>query len=160
MEFSLVRDVQIDHTMADLPLVVYASQGAAAGEGLSHARGAPRPESGSPAPEGTITVPASARWTGSVVPMYSETYTFHTDTNDGVRLWVDGQLLIDNWVRQESSVDNAGTMTLVAGRAYSIRMEFFEQKGWATARLMWSSARQKKQIIPEAQLRPTLPAAR
>jgi hypothetical protein len=116
-------------------------------------------KAGSPGPEVSLDA-FSARWTGSVVPKYSETYTFHTDTNDGVRLWVNGQLLIDDWKKQDSSVDNLGTITLEAGRAYSLRMEFFEQKGWATARLMWSSPRQRKQIIPAAQLRPALPEVR
>lgn len=39
----------------------------------------------------------SVRWTGQVRPEHSEEYTFHTTSNDGVRLWVDGRLIIDNW---------------------------------------------------------------
>lgn len=39
----------------------------------------------------------SARWTGQVQPQYSETYTFYTLADDGVRLWVNGQLLINRW---------------------------------------------------------------
>jgi subtilisin family serine protease len=39
----------------------------------------------------------SARWTGQVQPQYSETYTFYTLADDGVRVWVNGQLLIDRW---------------------------------------------------------------
>jgi len=38
----------------------------------------------------------TTRWTGKVEPQYSQTYTFYTQTDDGVRLWVNGQLLIDN----------------------------------------------------------------
>lgn len=100
----------------------------------------------------------SVRWTGSVVPLYSETYTFSTQANDGARLWVDGQLLIDDW-KSHTQTESSGTITLVAGRAYSLRMEFFEDNGWATARLLWKSKSQKKDIIPEARLRPTPPAA-
>ncbi|WP_258171269.1 fibronectin type III domain-containing protein [Paenibacillus sp. R14(2021)] len=40
----------------------------------------------------------TARWTGKIQPQYTETYTFYTNTDDGVRLWVNGQLLISNWV--------------------------------------------------------------
>jgi len=98
----------------------------------------------------------SVRWTGSVVPRYSETYTFYTQSNDGVRLWVDGKLLIDNWTLH-STIENRGTVTLEAGRAYSLRMEFFDNKGLAIARLHWSSPRQRKQLIPTDRLRPTPP---
>lgn len=99
----------------------------------------------------------SVRWTGSVVPQYSETYTLSTQSNDGVRLWLDGQLLIDHWTRHDTTEDSA-TVALQAGRAYALRMEFFEQSGTATARLAWSSAHRTKQIIPSDRLRPSLPA--
>jgi GH43 family beta-xylosidase len=39
----------------------------------------------------------SVRWTGQIQPEFSETYTFHLTADDGVRLWVRGQLLIDRW---------------------------------------------------------------
>ena len=112
-------------------------------------------ESGSPAPALDVNT-FSARWTGSVVPRYSETYTFYTQSNDGVRLWVDGKLLIDDWTIH-STTENRGTVTLQAGRAYALRMEFFEQTGLAVIRLHWSSPSQRKQIIPQEQLRPTPP---
>ena len=45
----------------------------------------------------------TVRWTGSVQPQFNETYTFYTTTDDGVRLWVNGQLLIDEWVDQSAT---------------------------------------------------------
>ena len=42
----------------------------------------------------------SARWTGEVEAAFTETYTFYTRTDDGVRLWVDGQQLVDAWIDQ------------------------------------------------------------
>jgi hypothetical protein len=98
----------------------------------------------------------SVRWTGSVEPRYSETYTFYTQSNDGVRLWVDGKLLIDDW-SIHSTTENRGTVTLQAGRAYSLRLEFYENMGLATMRLHWSSPSQRKEIIPAERLRPTPP---
>ncbi len=98
----------------------------------------------------------SVRWTGSVVPRYSETYTFYTQSNDGVRLWVDGKLLINDW-NIHNTVENRGTVTLQAGRAHSLRLEFFENKGVALMRLHWSSPSQRKQLIPTERLRPTPP---
>lgn len=112
-------------------------------------------ENGSPAPALDLNT-FSVRWTGSVVPRYSETYTFHTQSNDGVRLWVDGKLLIDDWAIH-ATTENRGTVTLQAGRAYALRLEFFEQTGVALMRLHWSSPSQRKQIIPQEQLRPALP---
>lgn len=112
-------------------------------------------ETGSPDPALDLNT-FSARWTGSVVPRYSETYTFYTQSNDGVRLWVDGKLLIDDW-RVHATSENRGTVTLQAGRAHALRLEFFEQTGVALMRLHWSSPSQRKQIIPREQLRPTPP---
>jgi YD repeat-containing protein len=93
----------------------------------------------------------SARWTGTVVPSFSETYTFHTTTDDGVRLWVDGQLVIDKWVDQ-APTEWSGQMALQAGRPYALRMEFYERGGGAQAKLKWSSASQAKEVIPQARL--------
>jgi hypothetical protein len=81
----------------------------------------------------------SARWTGQVDAPVSGTYTFYTASDDGVRLWVNGVPLVDNWTLH-SLTENSGTIVLTAGQRYAIRMEFFERAGAATARLLWSSA--------------------
>jgi YD repeat-containing protein len=94
----------------------------------------------------------SVRWSGTVVPRYSQQYTFYTTTDDGVRLWVDGQLLIDRWVDQGPTEWSSVPVTLAAGRHYSIRMEFYDRSGGATAKLSWSSASQTKEIVPQSQL--------
>ena len=44
----------------------------------------------------------SVRWSCLIRPKISDTYTFYMLADDGVRLWVDGQLLIDKWVTQAS----------------------------------------------------------
>jgi regulation of enolase protein 1 (concanavalin A-like superfamily) len=93
----------------------------------------------------------SARWTGQVQAQFTQTYTFYTTSDDGVRLWVNGQLLIDNWTGH-APTENSGTISLVAGQAYSIRMDFFDDQFDATAMLSWSSASTAKQIIPQSQL--------
>ena len=46
----------------------------------------------------------SVRWSGKITPRYSETYTFSAVTDDGVRLWVNGQQLINQWVDQGPTV--------------------------------------------------------
>ena len=92
----------------------------------------------------------SVRWTGQVEARFSELYQFYTFTDDGVRLWINGQLIINQWIDQKK--ENIGSITLLAGQRYNIQMEFYEAAGGATARLSWSSPSQPKQIIPPSQL--------
>lgn len=93
----------------------------------------------------------SVRWTGQVQAQYSELYTFYTNSDDGVRLWVNGQQLINHWDNHGPTEDK-GTIWLTAGQKYDIKMEFYENGWGATAQLSWSSASQWKQIIPQSQL--------
>ncbi|HZF00108.1 MAG TPA: PA14 domain-containing protein [Planctomycetota bacterium] len=95
----------------------------------------------------------SVRWTGTIQPQYSETYTFYTVSDDGVRLWVDGQLLIDHW-DEHGSVEDSGSIALGAGQGYALKLEYFENGGDAVAKLMWGSAHQAKGTIPSSQLFP------
>lgn len=95
----------------------------------------------------------SVRWTGQVQAQYSQTYTFTTRTDDGVRLWVNNQLLIDHWGDQSPS-QYSGSLTLQAGVRYDIRMEYYENKYGAVAQLSWSSPSTPKAIIPASQLYP------
>jgi hypothetical protein len=90
----------------------------------------------------------SVRWSGRIMPLHSETYTFATLTDEGVRLWIDGKLLIDRWVNQTATT-HSGTITLVANRKYDIRMEYFEAMQQAVAKLYWSSPSQPMQIVPQ-----------
>ncbi len=99
----------------------------------------------------------TVRWAGKVEPLYSQTYTFYTTTDDGVRLWVNNQLIIDKWIDQ-GPTEWSGQITLTAGQRYDIRMEFYENGGGAMAKLFWSSASQAKQAIQQSQLYPTTAA--
>jgi glucose/arabinose dehydrogenase len=95
----------------------------------------------------------SVRWTGQVQAQHSETYTFYTLSNDGIRLWVNGQLLIDNWT-DHSAVENSGAIALAAGQRYALRLEFYENTGNARVRLSWSSPSTAKAVIPTSRLFP------
>ena len=111
------------------------------------------PAGTSPAPGSLSSDNFSIRWSGKVTPRYSQTYTFYTVTDDGVRLWVDGNLLINDW-DTHSATERSGTITLQADQAYDIRMEYFEAGGAASARLLWSSPSQAKEVIPTSRLSP------
>ncbi len=93
------------------------------------------------------------RWTGQVKPSFTEAYTFHTVTEGGVRLWVNGLLLINDW-NDSGPRERSGTITLTAEQRYDLRLEYKETKGTAAIQLQWSSARQTRQIIPQLRLYP------
>jgi len=90
----------------------------------------------------------SVRWTGKLRPRCSELYTFYTTTDDGVRLWVNGQKIIDGWVNGSSATERSGTIRLVAGRKYDVKMEYYENTGSASAKLEWASASQPREVVP------------
>jgi hypothetical protein len=94
----------------------------------------------------------SVRWTGRVQPPVSGGYTFTTIADDGVRLWVNGQLLIDDWVDQAATTRSSVPVTLVGGTLYDLKMEYYEHAGLATARLQWAYPGQTQVAIPQAQL--------
>ena len=93
----------------------------------------------------------SVRWTGYVRPVYSQTYTFTTRSDDGVRLWVDDKQIIDNWTIHPPE-DNTGKISLQAGKLYKIKLEYYEYAGGAQIELYWSSSSQGKEIIPSVYL--------
>ncbi|MFQ5884569.1 MAG: cellulase family glycosylhydrolase, partial [Thermoplasmata archaeon] len=92
----------------------------------------------------------SARWIGKVKVDFAETFTFHTYTDDGARLWVDGQFLINKWVDQ-AATEWSGSITLDIG-LHSILLEYYENTGSAVARLSWSSPSVAKETIPNSHL--------
>lgn len=93
----------------------------------------------------------SVRWTGAVVPEHSERYTFTVTADDGVRLWVDDQLIITNWVNQ-SPTAVSGQIALQAGRPAALKLEYYQNTGAASVQLAWSSPSRPLQVIPQSAL--------
>ena len=109
---------------------------------------------GTGTPAGTaLTSPDtfSVRWTGRITAPVTGTYTFTTSSDDGVRLWVNNQLIINNWT-DHAATNNSGTISLTANTAYDIRMEFYENGGQAVAKLFWAYPGQTQQIVPSSRL--------
>jgi hypothetical protein len=98
----------------------------------------------------------SARWLGAIAPRYSETYTFIATADDGVRLWIGNQLIIDQW-KVDSATQYTGTIKLVAGEMYPIRLEYQEMTGLAVMKLEWRSTSQAREIVPQSRLFRTTP---
>ena len=93
----------------------------------------------------------SVRWSGQVESQFTETYTLFVNANDGARLWVNGQSLVDQF---ESALVNeaSATIELVAGRKYDIQLEYRENTGDASVKLEWSSDQLSREVIPSARL--------
>ncbi len=99
-------------------------------------------------PGGALPVDGfSARWTGQVRPTTSGTHTFHVTSDDGVRVWVNGVLIIDRWIDQGTTTWS-GSTTLTAGQDAAVRMEYYEHAGGAMAKLEWSSATMARTVVP------------
>jgi uncharacterized protein (DUF1800 family) len=100
----------------------------------------------------------SSRWTGEVLPQYSQVYTFSFEVNRAGRVWVNGTLLINNWPPNTvSSNTYTGTIELEAGVRYPIVVEQYDTTGASEAHLRWQSLNQPLQIIPKARLFPNTP---
>jgi len=93
----------------------------------------------------------SARWTGFVRASTSETYTVYATGDDGIRLWINGQLVVDQWHLQ-GATEYSATMTFQAGAFYELRFDYFENNDGAEVYLKWASPTVSKRIIPTANL--------
>gem|GEM_PF-807043 len=95
----------------------------------------------------------SVRWSGTLQPRYSEAYTFFTTASDGVRLWINGELLIDDWTSHGPTEQQGTTsIALTAGQQYTITLEYVEDVDTAEVHLDWQSRRQWREVIPTSQL--------
>jgi peptidoglycan/xylan/chitin deacetylase (PgdA/CDA1 family) len=101
---------------------------------------------GAPAITGLSINQFSIRWEGIVTPPLTGSYTFTATVDDGVRLWVNDILIINKWIDQPAAAYSA-SMNLVQGQAVSIRMEYYENAGSASAKLEWTIPTQAKRVI-------------
>jgi GH43 family beta-xylosidase len=93
----------------------------------------------------------SIRWTGQIAAPASGTYTLITETDDGVRVWVDDVLVIDDWnghfvTRNEAKVE------LKADAPAKLRIDYFEIDLEASATLKWSSDAIAEEVVPRERL--------
>jgi hypothetical protein len=98
----------------------------------------------------------SVRWIGTLTPQFTEHYTFHTVTDDGVRLYINTNIVIDAWKEEFMNLASI-PMVLYAGQKYDFRMETFDNNARAIAKLYWSSPSTPRMIIPRACFTPGRP---
>src|SRR5882724_9479224 len=73
------------------------------------------------------------------------------ETDDGVRVWLNEKLIIDDWVDRPSP-EVPATVDLIAGQKYLLRIEYYENHLYAGIRFRWSSPSTPSQIVPQSQL--------
>jgi MSHA biogenesis protein MshQ len=95
----------------------------------------------------------SVRWTGFVTAPVTGNYVFRTRSDDGVRLYLNGNLIINNWTDHAATNDDSAPIALTAGQRYPVVMEYYENGGQAVAQLSWSGpATGGFQFIPASAL--------
>ena len=115
---------------------------------------------GSGSPAAGINVDGfSVRWTGQLAPPVSGSYTFRTVSDDGVRLWVNGSQVINNWTDHAPTANDSSPISLTGGNKYNIVMEYYENGGGAVARLQWKTPGSSSFVaIPSGNLLDALPS--
>lgn len=79
----------------------------------------------------------SVRWTGFVEASATGNFVFQTNSDDGVRVWVNGVQIINNWTAHSAKLDNSGNVAMTANQRYSITVEYFERTGQSVIQLRW-----------------------
>lgn len=97
-------------------------------------------------------------WSGWIVPEETAEYQFATIADDGVRLAVGGEWIIEYWRPTSAALQESAVLSLEAGRPYFLVMQQFEQTGAAYAELLWRRAgAEEYHAVPRRVLRPGLP---
>ncbi|WP_328917279.1 MULTISPECIES: glycoside hydrolase family 3 C-terminal domain-containing protein [unclassified Streptomyces] len=78
----------------------------------------------------------SAKWTGTLTPPSTGTYTFALSSDDGSRLYINGQQVIGNWANQPTTT-KTGTVSLTANQPVSIEVDYFQDGGGSELELGW-----------------------
>jgi beta-glucosidase len=92
----------------------------------------------------------SARWTGVLVPPTTGDYYVGFSGQDGYRVWIDGNLIVEDWrVHHPASIETK-KMHLDQGHAYNVKIEYFQDVRSAEARFIWSPPDQAEREAIEA----------
>ncbi len=108
---------------------------------------------GSPAP-GVGAETFSVRWTGQVQGKFGEAYTFRVRGDDGFRLFIDGNRVINEWRDGGNKRFDSPPITFGVGEKKDIRLEYYDNTSNADVRLEWQSASTPWQVVPQQQLYP------
>ena len=93
----------------------------------------------------------SVRWTGKLIPPETRVYEIALSTDDGVRFWLNGRLLIDSWHDRPVTTDKV-QVKLEAGKEYDIKIEYYEHRGFAVVQLGWDYEEVPEEIREAAEI--------
>ena len=88
------------------------------------------------------------RWTGEIYAPATGIYDFRTYSDDGVRLFVDGVLVVDEW-RDYPMTNHYGSIELTEG-IHSLVYEYYENGGGAQCYLYWTPPGGTESLVPPA----------
>lgn len=108
------------------------------------------PWSGSQSSVGCGNDNFSVRWTGFIIPLYTETYTFYALPDDNFKIIVNSTEIMNTGY--SGTEVSSSTISLTAGNIYTIQCDYVENGGGENIYLKWSSASQAKEIVPQSQL--------
>lgn len=109
-------------------------------------------------PSGTAPAPGmpstnyTVRWTGQLQSAEGGSYTFNLLHDDGVRLWINDVLLIDQWA---TSGTHTGIIALAASTRYNIKIEYLQNSAAADMTLKWIRPNGPLNLIPRSQFYPS-----
>lgn len=86
----------------------------------------------------------SIRWTGKLKPAKSATYLFAAIVDDGIRVWIDGEIIINQWQLNDFGVFN-GEKELIANQEYDIKVEYFNALNEGEIKLQWAIKKSKEE---------------
>ena len=115
-----------------------------------------KPDFQIPPPPGLRSDYFAIRWTGELEALTTEAYTFLTGSDDGIRVWLNGVLIIDDWTDHDRAEDTSNPVNLVKGQKYPIVVEGYENGGEAEWELYWQSTSMTRQVVPEKVLYPAI----
>lgn len=97
---------------------------------------------------------ASVRWTGTLTPATSGEHTFHITGDNGFRMWVDGELVIDHWVADWDNEQNSRPVRLEEGTRHDVKVEYFEEDGGSGLHVRWTPPGGEKAPVPQSAYSP------
>jgi hypothetical protein len=101
----------------------------------------------------------SARWTADLEVPVADTFQFSINCQDGTRMWIDGQLIIDKWVTPTVTSEYFAVPVTLDKGFHSLVVEYYDAGGDAVEQLYWSTATMAKTIVPAGPLQPPYHAA-
>jgi len=98
-------------------------------------------------------------WEGYITPEFSETYSLEAKADDGIRVYIDGKLVLNQWKNKDQAFEGnvmgnvnkekaTNTIRLEKDKKHHIKVDYFESRQNAFAHLYWKSKHQEKQAIP------------